>query len=68
LCQEIQKQIPEFTFLESAVGHDPDQRNYVVSNAKIEATGFRPRVDLQTGIAELRKGYQVVKRNDFANI
>jgi nucleoside-diphosphate-sugar epimerase len=68
LCLEIQKQLPHFTFVESQIGEDPDKRNYIVSNAKIEATGFRPMVSLQKGIAELVKAYQIVKRNDFANI
>ena len=68
LCLEIQKQIPEFTIMEAPVGKDPDQRNYVVSNAKIEATGYRPQVSIQRAIAELIKGYQVVRRNQHANV
>ena len=68
LCQEIGKQVPDFHILESKVGRDPDQRNYIVSNAKIEATGYRPAVSLQQGIAELIKGYQIIRRNQFANV
>ncbi|MBI2033746.1 MAG: NAD(P)-dependent oxidoreductase [Candidatus Liptonbacteria bacterium] len=68
LCEEIKKQIPQFVFLESKIGEDKDKRNYIVSNEKIEKTGFKPQVSLQEGIAELIKGYQVIKRNDFANI
>ena len=68
LCQEIQKQVPDFTVMEAPIGKDPDQRNYVVSNAKIEATGYRPQVSIQRAIAELIKGYQVVRRNQHANI
>ena len=68
LCQEIQKQIPDFTVMEAAIGKDPDQRNYVVSNAKIEATGYRPQVSIQRAIAELIQGYQIVRRNQHANV
>ncbi len=68
LCLEIQKQVPDFTIMEAPIGKDPDQRNYVVSNAKIEATGYRPQVSIQRAIAELVKGYQVVRRNQHANI
>ena len=68
LCQKIQKQAPEFYFVESKNGEDPDKRNYVVSNAKIERTGFKPEISLQAGIAELIKGYQVISKNQFANI
>ncbi|HUC92017.1 MAG TPA: NAD(P)-dependent oxidoreductase [Paenibacillus sp.] len=68
LCQEIRKQIPDFYFVEAAIGEDPDKRNYIVSNEKIEKTGYRPDVSLEQGIAELIKGYQIIKRNQYANI
>lgn len=68
LCEEIKKQVPDFYFIEAAVGEDPDKRNYIVSNARIEKTGFKPDISLQQGIAELVKGYQVIRRNQFGNI
>lgn len=67
LCEEIRKQVPEFYFVEAKIGQDPDKRNYIVSNEKIEDTGFKPKVSLPEGIRELVKGYQVLKRNHFAN-
>lgn len=68
LCLEIKKQVPEFTIMESEIGKDPDQRNYIVSNEKIEKTGFKPKVSIQQAIAELIKGYQIVRRTDFTNL
>jgi len=68
LCEEIKKQVKEFYFYESPIGEDPDKRDYLVSNEKIEKTGFKPDVSLPEGIAELVKGYQVIKRNQYANI
>lgn len=68
LCEEIKKQVPEFHIVESEIGHDPDKRNYIVSNEKIEATGYRPDVSLQNGIAELIRGYQIVRRNQYTNV
>ena len=68
LCGEIQKQVPKFHFVESQVGEDPDKRNYIISNAKIEKTGFRASISLQRGIKELVKGYRVIKRSQFANV
>lgn len=68
LCQEIKKFVPEFYFVEATIGEDPDKRDYIVSNEKIEKTGFKPDVSLQKGIQELIKGYQVIKRNQYANI
>ena len=68
LCEEIKKHVPEFYFVESKIGQDPDKRDYIVSNEKIEKTGFKPDVSLSQGIKELVKGYQIIKRNQFANV
>jgi len=68
LCEEIKKQVPDFYFTEAPVGEDPDKRDYIVSNAKIEATGFKPDFSLQDGISELIKGYQVIKNRQFSNV
>ncbi len=68
LCQEIKKQIPDFYFVEATIGEDPDKRDYIVSNEKIEKTGFKPDVSLTQGIQELIKGYKIIKRNQYANI
>ena len=68
LCQAIQKRLPEFVFLEAPVGKDPDQRNYIVSNAKIEATGFKPMYPLDFGIQELIKGYTMIRNTRYGNV
>lgn len=68
LCEEIKKQVPDFYFVDAEVGKDPDKRDYIVSNAKIEATGFKPEFSIQQGIAELVKGYQIIRRNQYANV
>ena len=53
LCKEIQKHIINFTFVEEKIKKDPDQRNYIVSNEKIESSGFKPKFSLSDGIKEL---------------
>lgn len=68
LCLEIKKIVPDFHIMESDIGEDKDKRNYIVSNEKIEATGFKPGFSLQTGIQELVKGYRIIRRNAFANV
>ena len=68
LCERIQKQIPNFVFIEAAFGKDPDQRNYIVSNAKIEATGFNTENSLDKGIEELIKGYTMIKNTRYGNV
>ena len=68
LCEAIQRHVPKFNYLISEIGKDPDQRNYIVSNAKIESTGFKTKVGLDEGIKELVKGFQIVRRNQYANV
>ena len=68
LCEMIQRQIPNFTFIEADHGSDPDQRNYVVSNDKIESTGFKPAFSLQAGITELIKGFQMLRNTRYGNV
>lgn len=68
LCEKIKNHIPSFYFAEAKVGEDPDKRNYIVSNAKIEKTGFRPKYSLDLGIKELIKGYHIFKQKHFSNI
>ena len=68
LCEIIRQQIPGFTFLEAPIGEDPDKRDYIVSNAKIEATGWRPAWSLPVGIQELIKGYRMIRNLRFSNV
>ena len=68
LCEVIKKQVPNFTIMEAEIGKDPDQRNYIVSNDKIEATGFKPQFSLDMGIRELIKGYTIINNSKFANV
>jgi len=68
LCERIQAQIPGFTFLEAPVGKDLDQRNYIVSNAKLESTGYRPAFGLDRGITELIKGFTMLRNSQYGNV
>jgi len=68
LCQRIQQQVPEFVFVESAIGADPDKRDYIVSNEKVERTGYRPAVSLDDGIRELVKGYAMIRNTKYTNV
>ena len=61
------KKIEGFVFEEN-LQKDPDQRNYIVSNKKIENLGFKPKVSLDEGIDELIKGYKMLKTKKYSNI
>jgi nucleoside-diphosphate-sugar epimerase len=67
LCEEINKQTP-FTYIEADFGKDLDQRDYIVSDEKIRKTGFIPEVTLEDGIAELLKGYRMLKNSVHGNV
>jgi len=68
LCQRIQQYLPQFVFLAAPVGEDPDKRDYIVSNEKIERTGFRPRYSLDSGIQELIRGYTILRNSRYGNV
>jgi len=68
LCQIIKKQLPEFIFIDEKIGRDPDQRNYIISNEKIESTGFKQEFSLDRGIGELIKGYSMIKNSRYGNV
>lgn len=67
LCEAIQRHLPSFVFFEAPIGRDPDQRDYVVSSARIMATGWSPDWSLDAGIVELMKTYRIVRRTAHAN-
>lgn len=68
LCEKIREHLPKFVFLEAAIGEDPDKRDYIVSNARIEATGFQPAYSLDRGIGELIKGYRMIRNTVYGNV
>jgi nucleoside-diphosphate-sugar epimerase len=68
LCQRIQQHLPSFVYLESPVGADPDRRDYIVSNERIEKTGFRPAFSLDDGIRELIKGIPLLRNGRYSNV
>ncbi|MBK3802344.1 NAD-dependent epimerase/dehydratase family protein [Azospirillum argentinense] len=68
LCEQIRHHLPRFVFLEAPIGEDPDKRDYIVSNARIEATGYQPAYSLDDGVAELIKGYRMLRNAVHGNV
>ena len=68
LCEAIQRHVPSFVFVEAEFGKDPDQRNYTVSNAKIESAGFSFEYGLDRGLTELVKGLATLRNSQFSNL
>ncbi len=68
LAEKIKEYVPELYIHAAPVGEDPDKRDYLVSNEKIESLGWTPDHTLDMGIVELLKGYKIIKPNLFANV
>ncbi|WP_270978583.1 NAD-dependent epimerase/dehydratase family protein [Campylobacter helveticus] len=68
LAETIKKFVPDFYIHSASIGEDPDKRDYLVSNAKLEATGWKPDVSLEEGIEELLRAFAMMKVNAFANV
>lgn len=68
LCREIQKQVPQFVYLEAPIGEDPDKRDYIVSNRKVEQAGFHTEWALERGISELVRGFRMISNSRYSNV
>ncbi|WP_417796287.1 NAD-dependent epimerase/dehydratase family protein [Terasakiella pusilla] len=68
LCEKIAQHLPGFVFMEAEIGEDPDKRDYIVSNEKLEKTGWRPQYSLDMGIEELIKGYTMIRNSQYGNV
>jgi nucleoside-diphosphate-sugar epimerase len=68
LAEKIREYVPELYIHSAEIGEDPDKRDYIVSNEKIESLGWKPDYTLDDGIQELIKGYKIIHPNSFANV
>jgi nucleoside-diphosphate-sugar epimerase len=71
LAESIKKFVPDLVIVQNEFKKDLDQRNYRVSNEKIESYGWIPSFSLESGIEELIGGYQQIIKNknkDFTNL
>jgi nucleoside-diphosphate-sugar epimerase len=60
LLEKIQSHVKDFAVSYNDYYEDPDKRDYIVSNEKIEATGWKPEWDLDMGIKQLIMAYQMI--------
>ena len=67
LCEKIKGYVPDFYIQSAAIGKDPDKRDYIVSNEKIERLGWKPTFSIDDGIKELLKGYRILSLGQLAN-
>jgi nucleoside-diphosphate-sugar epimerase len=67
LALAIQRHVPDFFVHFASIGHDPDKRNYIVSNQRLREAGFQATRTVDDGIRELIKGYRMMARSPFRN-
>ena len=60
LVEKIQSHIPNTSVNYSDYYVDPDKRDYIVSNEKIEEAGWKPIFTLDDGIKELIQSYKMI--------
>lgn len=68
LAKKIKKYVKDLVIKIENFKKDKDQRNYIVSNLKIEKVGFIPEMTLDDGIQELIKYYSTQKNYDQGNV
>jgi nucleoside-diphosphate-sugar epimerase len=68
LCQAIKRHIPGLVIIQEELQKDPDQRNYIVSNEKLESTGWSASVSLDEGLVEVIKGLSYLKKTGHGNV
>ena len=60
LLETIQKYVSNFAVVYDDYYEDPDKRDYIVSNEKVESTGWYPTWSIEDGISELIHGYKMI--------
>jgi nucleoside-diphosphate-sugar epimerase len=65
LAKKVKKVIPKLKIKIISGKKDPDQRDYFVSNKKIEKRGFKARFSLKRGINEVHQSLKL--HNDYKN-
>jgi len=60
LLEKIQTHVDNFAISYNDYYEDPDKRDYIVSNKKVESTGWRPNFTIDMGIKELIMAYQMI--------
>ena len=66
LAEKIQQHIP-LQIIKAEINTDPDVRDYEVSSQKIYNKGFSCDYDLDDGIRQLIKAYNIIESPWYAN-
>ncbi len=67
LCEIIKRHVPNFAW-SVGEGHDPDARDYVISNDRLHRAGFEAKRALNDGVVELLKLYRGFSQTQYGNV
>ena len=71
LAKKIKEHFPDLVIVENEFKFDFDNRNYIVSNKKLESFGWKPKYTIDDGIMELVDAYKMIiapTNRDFTNL
>lgn len=68
LAEKIKLFVPDLYIHGASIGEDPDKRDYIVSNEKLESLGWEPTVSLDEGIREMVMAYPLLRLHAFKNV
>jgi len=68
LCERIKQFVPQLYIHSAPIGEDPDKRDYIVSNEKLEGLGWKPEMSLENGIQEIITAFPIIKQTSFKNV
>ena len=71
LATKVKQFFPDFVIVENEFKSDFDNRNYIVSNEKLESYGWKPKYSIDDGIKELVDAYKMIithNNRDFTNL
>ena len=67
LALKVKKYFPNLVIKEDEFKSDFDNRNYIVSNDKLESFGWKPHYTIDDGIKELQDAYQMIIKHNNRN-
>ncbi len=68
LCEKIKEYVPDLYIHSAPIGEDPDKRDYIVSNEKLEGLGWKANYTLDDGIKELVKAFKMMRVYNYGNV
>ncbi len=67
LAELVKRHYPKFAVNYNEIHKDPDQRDYIVSNARLKQAGFAASTTIDAAIPALRRAFEMLPASPFLN-